>query len=191
MKKTRHVIVLTGGGKGKTTAALGMVLRCLGHGGRVALIRFLKGSRIHGLGGVPGEITALRKFGPQINVWSFGRKYTWLHSWAENRRIVSAAWKKATRVLRDPRYDLIVLDEINYCMKYRLLSTSEVLKAIRRFLCAKPRGCASAAEKCTHIVLTGNGAPRNILRCADLVTEMRCVKHPFAKGASAKPGVEF
>lgn len=175
-RKPAHglVIVHTGDGKGKSTAAFGTALRMLGQGGRVAVVQFIKGSW------KTGEEAAARKFGSRFRFYAMGEGFTWTtKDYARDVAAARRAWKKCVSLLKDKTHSLVIFDEINYCLKYNFLKTSEVLAMLRR----KP------ADK--HVILTGNGAPSALIRFADLATEMRCIKHPFQKGILAQPGIDY
>jgi cob(I)alamin adenosyltransferase len=169
------VLVFTGEGKGKTTAALGMVLRMLGHGERVAVIQFIKG------GWQPGEVAALRRFGEDLHFQALGEGFTWETQDRErDRRAVAEAWREALRHLEDPARKLVVLDEVNVALKLGYLELDELLAGLQR------------RPPLTHVALTGRGAPAPLLASADLVTEMRMVRHPFREqGVRAQAGIEF
>ena len=179
MTKKRLVLVFTGDGKGKTTAAFGMALRILGRGGRVGVVQFLKYPLKSKALNREGAFRALEKFQSQFRVWSFGGGFTWRVGREENAQAVQKAWKKCRELLKDPKYQLVILDEIHIALKYKFLKSSEVTQALKK----RP-----AAQ---HVILTGRGAPEAILRVANLVTEMKCVKHPFHRGVLAQPGIEF
>ncbi|MEK7270436.1 MAG: cob(I)yrinic acid a,c-diamide adenosyltransferase [Planctomycetota bacterium] len=168
------VLVFTGNGKGKTTAALGVALRALGQGIRVAVVQFLKG------GWPSGETKALRRFGNRIAIHSEGDPFTWeSRDRAREEASVLRAFRRAKGYLADGRHGLVVLDEANVAMAYGLLPVRTLVVAIR----SRPAG--------VHVILTGRNAPRAILRLADLVTEMKAVKHPFDKGIAAAKGLDF
>jgi cob(I)alamin adenosyltransferase len=171
--------VYTGNGKGKTTAALGMALRILGHGGRVGVVQFFKYPVPSLTLDKEGAFRVLRKFSGRFRVWSFGGGFTWRVARGENANAVQKAWKKCCELLKDPKYDLVIFDEIHIALRYKFLKASDVVKAFRR----KRSG--------QHVILTGRGAPQAIIRLADLVTEMKCVKHPFHRGILAQAGIEF
>ncbi|WP_026080020.1 cob(I)yrinic acid a,c-diamide adenosyltransferase [Spirulina subsalsa] len=169
------IIVNTGNGKGKTTAALGMVLRSLGHGYRVAIIQFIKGAW------EPAEKAILERFADQLVFHALGEGFTW-ETQDRERDIAKAeaAWQQALDYIRNPEYRLILLDEVNIALKLGYLSVETVL--------------AGLAEKSpdAHVILTGRGAPAGLIERADLVTEMKLVKHPFREqGIKAQPGIEF
>lgn len=161
------IIVFTGNGKGKTTAAMGCALRMISHGKRVAMVQFFK------------KETRDSGLGTRFKTWGFGGGFTWKTARKENAKSVRRAWKKCAELLRSPKYHLVILDEIHIALRYKLLKVSDVARALKR----KQPG--------QHVILTGRGAPQPILRLADLVTEMRCVKHPFRRGVPAQPGIEF
>ncbi|MFH1800474.1 MAG: cob(I)yrinic acid a,c-diamide adenosyltransferase [Candidatus Omnitrophota bacterium] len=179
MKTQGLVQVYTGNGKGKTTAALGMALRILGHGGRVGVVQFFKYPVQSKALDKEGAFRALKKFAGRFRVWSFGGGFTWRVAREENTKAVQKAWKKCCELLKDPKYDLVIFDEIHIALRYKFLKAFDVVKALRR----KRSG--------QHVILTGRGAPQAIIHLADLVTEMRCVKHPFDRGTPAQQGIEF
>lgn len=169
------IIVNTGNGKGKTTAALGMVLRSLGHGYRVAIVQFIKG------GWEPAEKAIFQPWQNQLEFHAMGEGFTW-ETQDRNRDIEKAqeAWQLSLNFIRNPEFKLILLDEINVTLKLGYLSLNDVL--------------AGLAEKHpdTHIILTGRGAPTGLIEQADLVTEMTLIKHPFREqGVKAQPGIEY
>lgn len=168
------VIVHTGKGKGKTTAAMGMALRCVGHGLKVGIVQFVKG------GWTTGERAALESFKDLVVFKTMGEGFTW--ETQDRARDIAAAEKAlaaAGEMIRDPGFAMVILDELNIVLRYDYLPVEAVL----RMLDEKP-------EK-THVVITGRNARPEILERADLVTEMTLVKHPFAAGVKAQPGVDF
>jgi cob(I)alamin adenosyltransferase len=169
------VIVHTGAGKGKTTAALGMVLRALGHGQRVAIVQFIKSAAD------PAEQRALASWGEQVRFHVAGEGFSWdTQDRARDIAAADAGWALALGFLADPAYRLVVLDEINVALRQGQLETADVLAGLA---CRPPL---------THVVLTGRGAPTALVERADLVTEMRVVKHPFRdQGVRAQAGIEF
>ncbi|MFI0402269.1 MAG: cob(I)yrinic acid a,c-diamide adenosyltransferase [Cyanobium sp.] len=169
------VLVFTGEGKGKTTAALGLVLRMLGHGERVAVIQFIKG------GWQPGEVAALGRFGEDLHFHALGEGFTWETQDRErDRRAVLLAWEQALTYLLNPEWKLVVLDEVNVALKLGYLPLEELISGLR------------ARPPLTHVALTGRGAPQALIETADLVTEMRMVRHPFREqGVRAQAGIEY
>lgn len=169
------LIVHTGNGKGKTTAALGMVLRSLGHGFRVAIVQFIKGAW------EPAEKAVLSHWQGQLEFYAMGEGFTWETQDRErDRQKAQEAWQKGLEFIRNPDCQLVLLDEINVALKLGYLDVQEVL--------------AGLAEKppATHVILTGRGAPPELIAAADLVTEMKLIKHPFREqGIKAQPGIEF
>lgn len=167
------VIVNTGNGKGKTTAALGAALRAAGTGMNVCIIQFLKGSWKY------GELESLKKI-PEIEIHQMGTGFTWeKESLDEDRQLARTAWEKCREAVLSGRYGMVVFDEINYVLGYGLLDEDEVIN----FLQQRPDG--------VHIILTGRKAPERIQEAADMVTEMREVKHHFKKGVKAQKGIEY
>ena len=169
------IIVHTGNGKGKTTAALGMVLRALGHGYRVAIVQFIKGAW------EPAEKAALGQWPQQLVFHAMGEGFTW-ETQDRDRDIANAhtAWEQALTYIQDPDYRLVVLDEVNVALKLGYLE----IEAILAGLTTKPDA--------SHVILTGRGAPPALIEQADLVTEMTLIKHPFrTQGVKAQPGIEF
>jgi cob(I)alamin adenosyltransferase len=169
------VIVHTGNGKGKTTAALGMVVRSLGHGYRVAIVQFIKGAW------EPAEKAVLEGWADQLTFQAMGEGFTWdTQDKERDTQTAQTAWNTALGYLRNPDYKLVLLDEVNIALKHGFLSVDQVLAG----LADKPAQ--------THVILTGRGAPAALIEAADLVTEMTLVKHPFREqGVKAQPGIEF
>ncbi|MFO8237089.1 MAG: cob(I)yrinic acid a,c-diamide adenosyltransferase [Prochlorococcaceae cyanobacterium] len=169
------VLVFTGDGKGKTTAALGLVLRSLGHGERVAVVQFIKG------GWQPGEARALELFGDALAWHALGEGFTWETQDRErDRALVQTAWERSCDYLADPGRHLVVLDEVNVALKLGYLAVEQVLEGL------------ALRPPLTHVALTGRGAPASLLERADLVTEMKLVRHPFREqGVKAQRGIEF
>ncbi len=174
-KRKGLLIVFTGTGKGKTTAALGMALRTIGHGERVSIIQFIKG------GWEPGEARALKVFGDSISWNALGEGFTWeTQDRKRDKELVMKAWEKSTKDLKSKEYKLVILDEIIIAIKLGYLSTNEVLKVLTN------------RPPFTHVVLTGRWAPKELINQADLVTEMSLIHHPFKEqGIKAQPGIEF
>jgi cob(I)alamin adenosyltransferase len=169
------IIVHTGNGKGKTTAALGMVLRSLGHGFRVAIIQFIKGAW------EPAEKATFQAWGDQVVFRAMGEGFTW-ETQDRSRDIAKAqeAWEMALNYIQDPAFRLVLLDEVNVALKLGYLDLEQVLSGLDQ----KPPD--------SHVILTGRGAPAGLIDRADLVTEMTLVKHPFREqGIKAQAGIEF
>ncbi len=168
------LIVYTGAGKGKTTAALGMALRCIGHGKNVAIVQFIKGAID------TAEERMLKSFGEAVTFLRMGEGYTWETQDRErDTKFAQEAWKTVCGFLRDPSYAMVILDEFNIALQQDYVDTAEVVTALR------------ARPPMQHVVLTGRGAKDVLIEEADLVTEMKQIKHPFRKGIKAQPGVEF
>jgi len=169
------VIVHTGAGKGKTTAALGMVLRSLGHGFKVAIIQFIKGAW------EPAERRAFESWGEQLRFHATGEGFSWeTQDRNRDREVAQAGWSVALRYLTDPQFKLVLLDEVNVALKKGGLSIEQVLDGINQ----RPTQ--------THVVLTGRNAPEELIERADLVTEMTLIKHPLKlQHIRAQAGIEF
>ena len=174
-KEKGLILVFTGPGKGKTTAALGLVLRSLGHGHRVAVVQFIKG------GWEPGEARALRSFGDQVAWHALGEGFTWETKDRErDQQLVGEAWEKALSYLRNPEIQLVVLDELNVALKLGYIDVNTVLAGLME------------RPELTHVAVTGRGAPKELVEKADLVTEMKLLHHPFREqGVKAQVGIEF
>ena len=169
------IIVNTGNGKGKTTAALGMVMRSLGHGYKVAIVQFIKGAW------EPAEKAVLERWQDQLEFHAMGEGFTW-DTQDRERDIekANAAWLKGLDYILNPEYRLVLLDEVNIALKLGYLDVATVLDGLAQ----KPAD--------SHVILTGRGAPDKLIAIADLVTEMSLVKHPFREqGIKAQPGIEF
>ena len=168
------LIVNTGPGKGKTTAALGLMLRALGRGWRVGVVQFIKGAWD------TGEKHALKAFGDRIDWHTLGEGFTW-ETQDKARDIAAAehAWAKALDLMADPSIRLVVLDELNIALRYDYLPIAEVVAAFQ------------ARRPDLHVVVTGRNAKPALIEAADLVTEMGSVKHHFAAGVKAQEGIEF
>ncbi|MGE4527177.1 MAG: cob(I)yrinic acid a,c-diamide adenosyltransferase [Rhodospirillaceae bacterium] len=170
------ILVHTGPGKGKTTAAMGMALRIIGHGGKVGIIQFIKGSGNWDT----AERRALECFGDQVDFRIMGEGFTW-ETQDRERDIATcaAAWETAKGWIAAGEHSMIILDEINIALRMGYLDVADVVAA----LTAKPEDM--------HIVATGRNAPEALIEAADLVTEMGMVKHPFRAGVKAQAGIEF
>ncbi|MBS7537861.1 cob(I)yrinic acid a,c-diamide adenosyltransferase [Ancylobacter lacus] len=173
------LMVHTGPGKGKSTAAFGLALRVLGHpdtgaGGRVGVVQFIKG------GWQAGERAALESFGPRVAWFTMGEGFTWeTQDLARDIAAARAAWAKALELMADPAIGLLILDEINIALRYDYLPEAEVVAALK------------GRRAGLHVVATGRNARPALIEAADLVTEMGLVKHHFAAGVKAQKGVEF
>ena len=169
------ILVFTGHGKGKTTAGLGLLLRTLGHGERVAVVQFIKG------GWEPGEARALQSFGDQVRWHALGEGFTWeTQDRQRDQQLVTQAWQTALDYLRDDRIKLVLLDELNVAIKLGYIETETVIAGLRE----RPELC--------HVAVTGRGAPEALIDAADLVTEMTLNKHPFREqGVKAQAGIEY
>ena len=174
-KEKGLILVFTGQGKGKTTAGLGLVLRTLGHGERVAIVQFIKG------GWEPGEARALKAFGDQVAWHALGEGFTWeTQDRQRDQQLVGEAWQTALAYLRDGNVKLVLLDELNVALKLGYIEADTVIAGLRE----RPELC--------HVAVTGRGAPNDLIEAADLVTEMTLVHHPFREqGVKAQAGIEF
>jgi cob(I)alamin adenosyltransferase len=171
------VIVYTGKGKGKTTAALGMALRAVGHGMRVCMIQFIKGEWYY------GELTSANRLEPEFELVAAGKGFVGImdddHDIKEHKDSAKNALNFSRKKMLQEKYDVMILDEINYAVNLGLVSSLEVLNLVKD----KPRNLT--------LVLTGNYATQEIIEIADLVTEMRELKHPFQVGVRARRGIDF
>jgi cob(I)alamin adenosyltransferase len=168
------LIVHTGTGKGKSTAAFGMVLRAIGHGMKVGIVQFVKGAW------ETGERKVLEDYRHLVTCRAMGEGFTWdTQDRARDITAARAAWNAAKAMIANPDYDLVLLDELNIVLRYDYLPLDEVLATLK----AKPRDL--------HVVVTGRNAKPELIELADLVTEMTMVKHPFRSGVRAQKGIEF
>jgi cob(I)alamin adenosyltransferase len=168
------VIVHTGKGKGKSTAAFGMVFRALGHGFKIGIVQFVKGKW------GTGERDVLEKFPDQVTIKAMGEGFTWdTQDRARDIAAAKEAWEMAKDMIADESYKMILLDELNICLRYDYLDIAEVVAVLKN----KPRD--------THVIITGRNAKEELIEIADLVTEMTMVKHPFRDGVKAQVGIEF
>ena len=168
------LIVHTGKGKGKSTAAFGMVFRAIGHGFPVGIVQFVKGAW------GTGERDVLEKFPDLVTIKAMGEGFTW--DTQDRQRDLAAArsaWEEAKRMIADPRFKMVLLDELNIVLRYDYLPLDEVLEVLGN----KPRDL--------HVIVTGRNAKDELIEIADLVTEMTEIKHPFRSGVKAQAGVEF
>ncbi|HWU03700.1 MAG TPA: cob(I)yrinic acid a,c-diamide adenosyltransferase [Novosphingobium sp.] len=168
------LIVHTGKGKGKTSAALGMVVRAIGHGKKVGVVQFVKGAM------VTGEKAVFDAFPGNVEFRPMGEGFTW-NTQDRTRDIASAraAWAEVVRMIADPAYDMVLADELNIVLRYDYLPLDEVLAAV------------TARPAMKHVIVTGRNAPDALIEAADLVTEMAMIKHPFRSGVKAQAGIEF
>lgn len=168
------LVVHTGAGKGKTTAALGMAIRCLGHGMKVAIVQFIKGAID------TAEERILRGFGGQVVFLRMGEGYTWeTQNKERDKAVAQEAWVEVEKFLQDPTFGMVVLDELNIAIHHEYVSLDQVLNAVAQ------------RPPMLHVVITGRGATPQLIEAADLVSEMKMIKHPFRKGVKAQKGVEF
>ena len=174
-KEKGLIIINTGQGKGKTTAALGMAIRTIGHNHKVAIIQFIKG------GWEPGESLALKFFGDKLKFYAYGEGFTWeTQDRNKDINLVNSSWEKALSYLKDRNYKLIILDEIIVAIKLGYIDENEIIKGI------------NSRPELTHVVLTGRGASKKLIDSADLVTEMKSIHHPFREqGIKAQEGIEY
>ncbi len=168
------LLVFTGNGKGKTTAALGQAFRALGHGMRVAVIQFIKGSWKY------GEMEAAKRFPDQLDFHVMGRGFTW-KSDDLTKDIAKArtAWQFTCNLLQHNQHQLVILDELTYLVTYKMITEEDLLAGLAR------------RPKDMHVVVTGRNASPGLIDAADLVTEMCEIKHPYKKGVKARKGIEF
>jgi cob(I)alamin adenosyltransferase len=172
-KRKALTIVYTGNGKGKTTAALGVLLRAWGRGMKVVMLSFMKNENSN-----YGEERAARKLG--VDIVPLGEGFTWLSKDIEkDKATAQRCWALCREKIDDGSYDIVILDEITYPINYGWLDIDEVLAALRN----RPPDL--------HVILTGRDAPQQLIDYADLVTEMTEVKHPFQAGIKAQPGIDF
>jgi len=174
MREEHGLILLnTGDGKGKTTAAIGVAFRALGHGLRVGMLQFIKGKWKTGERRL-GEQT------PGLTWLTMGRGFTWeSEDLDRDRAAAHAAWQTAQEWLTDEAFDLVIFDEITYVVNYGFVPVGEVVAALQN------------RRDTLHVILTGRAAPPELIAVADLVTEMQAVKHPYSEGLRAQKGVEF
>src|SRR5213082_68326 len=170
------ILINTGPGKGKTTAAMGTALRAVGNGMRVLMLQFLKGSWHY------GELDAVKAFGDNFVMKQLGRGFVKVggaETDPEDIRMVEAAWEESRAAIMSGQWDLVILDEINYAISYGMLDPARVVEALKQ----KP--------EMVHVILTGRNAHPTIVELADTVTEMRQVKHAYEKGVIAQRGIEY
>lgn len=174
-KKAKGLLMInTGRGKGKTTAALGLAFRALGHGLQVCIIQFIKGSWKY------GELNSAGRFGDLLDFHVAGKGFTWSSKDpGEDRQAARDGWDLAKSVIEAGRHHLVILDEFTYAVNYGMVDIDEAAKALRK----RPEGL--------HVLITGRDAPQEMVEMADLVTEMTEVKHPYKTGIKAQKGIEW
>ena len=173
-KRVGLIIVNTGNGKGKTTAALGTAMRAVGSGFKVFMVQFIKGSWDY------GELHVADKLKPNFDIKPMGEGFTWETKDKErDTEVAGKAWAFCKELIQSNEHDLLIFDEINNTMDYGYLDVDEVVEAVKN----KPEEM--------HIILTGRDAPQKIVDIAHMVTEMREIKHPFHQGIYAQKGIEF
>ncbi|MFC3441822.1 cob(I)yrinic acid a,c-diamide adenosyltransferase [Sphingobium rhizovicinum] len=168
------LIVHTGKGKGKTSAALGMVVRAIGHDMKVGVVQFVKGAM------ATGEKAVFDAFPDHVEFQPMGEGFTWnTQDRARDIATTRAAWDEVKRMIADPSYAMVLADELNIVLRYDYLPVDEVLTAV------------NARDPMKHVIITGRNAPDALIEAADLVTDMVMVKHPFRSGVKAQKGIEF
>jgi len=168
------LIVHTGKGKGKSTAAWGMAMRMIGHGKKVGIVQFVKGAW------ETGERDVFEKFPDQVTIKAMGEGFTWETQDRERDvKAASKAWEAAREMIANPDYSMVILDEINIALRYGYIDLADVITG----LCARPH--------MLHVIATGRNAHGDMIEAADLVTDMSLIKHPFRAGIRAQQGVEF
>ncbi|GHF04868.1 cob(I)yrinic acid a,c-diamide adenosyltransferase [Aliiroseovarius zhejiangensis] len=170
------IIVHTGKGKGKSSAAFGMIFRCIAHGMKCAVVQFIKGGMDCGERDLIND-----KFGDICEFYTMGEGFTWeTQDRTRDIEMAQAAWEKSKELIRDPSNTMVLLDEINIAIRYDYVDVNDVVKFL-----------VEEKPEMTHVVLTGRNAAEELIEIADLVTEMELVKHPFRSGVKAQQGVEF
>jgi cob(I)alamin adenosyltransferase len=173
-KQKGLLVIYTGNGKGKSTAAFGAIFRSLGRGLRVAVVQFIKGKWIS------GEIKALEKFGAQVEYYSEGDGFTWdTKNLEKDLATAQRGWQRCLKLLTENNHQVYLFDELIYVLKYNFLELGEVLKGLK------------LRDSKAHVILTGRDAPPALIEIADLVTEMTEIKHPFHQGILAQPGIDY
>lgn len=168
------IVVTTGNGKGKSSSGFGMVIRAMGHGMKVGVVQFIKGAMS------TGEEKFLRRFPDEVHFHAMGEGYTWeTQNRERDMQKAETAWEKGKEFLTDPSIGLVMFDELNIALKYRYLDVQRVVADLR------------ARPAMQHVVITGRGAPPELIEIADTVTDMQEVKHAFRNGIVAQAGVEW
>ncbi|MDA0362278.1 MAG: cob(I)yrinic acid a,c-diamide adenosyltransferase [Proteobacteria bacterium] len=170
------IIVYTGKGKGKSSAAFGMIFRCIAHNMQGSVVQFIKGGMSTG-----ERNLILEKFSNICSFYTMGEGFTWeTQDKARDILMANSAWEKAKELIRDPKNQMVLLDEINIALRYDYIDVKEVIEFL-----------SNEKPEMTHVVLTGRNAKEEIIEIADLVTEMELIKHPFRGGIKAQIGVEY
>lgn len=170
------IIVHTGKGKGKSSAAFGMIFRCIAHDMKCAVVQFIKGGMSTG-----ERDLILAKFSDECEFYTMGEGFTWeTQDKSRDTEMAAAAWEKAKDLIRDPANKMVLLDEINIALRYDYIDINDVVDFL-----------VNEKPEMTHVVLTGRNAKDELIEIADLVTEMELIKHPFRSGIKAQIGVEF
>lgn len=173
-KEQGVIVITTGNGKGKSSSGFGMVARALGHGMKVGIVQFIKGSFS------TGEESFFRRFPDEVEYHVMGDGFTWeTQNREQDVKTASLAWKEAQRMLNDEHYDLILLDELNIVLKYQYLNIDDVIADLQK------------RPEMQHVVITGRAAKDELIEIADTVTEMKDVKHAFRSGIKAQKGIEL
>lgn len=168
------LIVHTGKGKGKTSAALGMVVRAIGHDMKVGVVQFVKGAM------TTGEKKVFDAFPDNVEFRPMGEGFTWdTQDRARDIAAARVAWEEVKRMIADPAYHMVLADELNIVLRYDYLPLDEVLEVV------------ASRPAMKHVIVTGRNAPEALIEAADLVTDMTMVKHPFRSGVKAQAGIEF
>ena len=168
------LIVHTGNGKGKTTAALGLAMRALGHDLKVCIIQFIKGSWKY------GELFSAERFQENLEFYVMGNGFTWKSADLDHdKQIAREAWEFAQKTIASEKYHLVILDELTYLLNYGIINEADLIE------------CVTNKPENLHVVITGRDAPPALVEVADLVTEMREIKHPYKQGINAQKGIEF
>lgn len=172
--KNGLLMVFTGKGKGKTTSALGLAFRAMGHDFKVCVIQFIKGNWKY------GELDSAKRFEDLMDFYVMGKGFTWQSdNLDEDIKIAQEAWEFAKEKISSGKYQMIILDELTYLIKYKMVNEDEIIN----FLSNRPENL--------HIVVTGRDASDRLIEIADLVTDMVSIKHPYDNGVKAQKGVEF
>jgi len=168
------IIVHTGKGKGKSSAAWGMAARCIGHGYRIGIVQFIKGR------GDTGEHMLFTRYPDQVTYKIMGEGFTWETQDRERDiEMAGAAWEESKKLMADPEIRMVILDELNIALRYEYVDLDDVLDTL------------ASKRADLHVVVTGRNAKDELIELADLVTEMTLVKHPFREGVKSQPGIEF